>query len=248
MTVHSLIENTDGFLKLSQKEQIKRIAYFYCMINGKEEFSPKNIRDEFQAQKLIVPSGLSSLISLLAKNKPIIFIKSKSGYSFHRNAKNDLDAIYKDTHEIEISSKLRDLLIKVKSIQQNSFLEEAIKCFEVKAYRSSIIMTWLLTMDVLYEFVLLPDNLLLFNNSIQNQGKYKKNIISNKDHFSDIKESDFIELLRVTKFISNDIRKILDEKLGLRNSCAHPNTIIFDELKTMSFIKDLVTNVIEKYQ
>lgn len=248
MTVHNLIEKTNDFDKLIQKEQIKHIAYFYCLVNNLDEFTVKSIKEEFQNQRLNVPAGLSSLIPQLAKNKPVSFLKTKTGYSFHRNVKKYFDNIYNDTHEIEISNKLRDLLPTVKSIEQKTFLEEAIKCFEVKAYRGAIILCWLVTMDVLYEFVLTPNNLTVFNSSIQSHGKYKRITITKKDDFSDIKESDFIELLRVSRFISNDIRKILDEKLGLRNSSAHPNTIIFEELKTMSYIKDMVANVIERYQ
>lgn len=248
MTVHLLIERTKEFEKLSQKEQIKRMAYFFCLTNNIEEFSTKNIREEFQVQKLSVPSGLASLIPQLAKSKPPVFIKNKNGYLLHRTAKKQLDAIYVNIHEVEVSDKLRDLIPKVKSKEQQSFLDEVIKCFEIKAFRSSMIMCWLLTMDVLYEFVLTSNNISVFNNSIQTHGKYRKVAIRNKDDFSELKESDFIELLRVSKFITNDIRKILDDKLGQRNSSAHPNTICFDELKTMSFIKDLLINVIEKYQ
>lgn len=249
MDIHSLIEHTENFDKLSQKEQIKKLAYFYCKVNNTEEFNPKDLKDEFLKQKLSVPSGLSSLIPQLAKNKPVSFLKSKSGYSLHRNLIKDLDAVYTaDKHEVEVSQKLRDLISTVKSKEQRDFLEESIKCFEIKAHRASIIMIWLLSMDVLYEMVLSITNISNFNNAIQSHGKYKKITITKKDDFSDIKESDFIELLRVSKLISNDGRKILDEKLGLRNSSAHPNTIKFDELKTMSYIKDLVSNVVEKYQ
>ena len=96
-------------------------------------------------------------------------------------------------------------------------------------------MSWLLAIDTIYEFVL-KNKLTEFNNAIQTHGKYKKIIITNKDNFSDIKESDFIELLRVAKIISNDTRKILDEKLAFRNTCAHPNTVIIKESKAISFI------------
>ena len=248
MKINDLIEKVKDFDNLPQKEQITNLAYFYCLINNLEEFTTKQISEEFLSQKLQVPKGISSLIPNLAKNKPVSFIKTKNGYSFHRSKKRELDKIYLETHETEVAFKLRELLIKVKSKEQQLFLEEAIKCFETKCYRASIIMTWLLTIDVLYEFILKPNNLVSFNNSIQTHGKYKKITITKKDDFSDIKETDFIELLRVSKFLSNDIRKILDEKLGFRNSCAHPNTIIVDELKTMSFIKDLIINVIEKFQ
>lgn len=249
MDIHKLIEKTENFDKLPHKEQIKKLAYFYCLINNIDEFTSKEIKEEFIKQKLTVPSGISSIIPQLAKNKPVSLLKTKSGYTLHRNLKKEFDLIYNnDKHEIEVSQKLRDLLSKVKSNEQKTFLDEAIKCFEIKAYRASIIMTWLLVMDVLYENVLLASNIGKFNTAIQTHGKYKKVTIKIKDDFSDIKESDFIELLRVSKLISNDIRKILDEKLGLRNSCAHPNTIKFEELKTMAYLKDIIINVIEKYQ
>ncbi|MBB6329830.1 hypothetical protein HNP24_000780 [Chryseobacterium sediminis] len=248
MNIYGLIEKTESFSGLSHKEQIKRMSYFYCLINNVESFTAKEIREEFLNQKLIVPSGISSLIPQLARQKPISFIKSKTGYSLHRNFKKELDLIYNnDKHEIEVSQKLRDLLSRVNSKEQRDFLDESIKCFEVKAFRAAVLMTWLLAIDVLYENIL-KNNLATFNNAIQLHGKYKKIVISKKDDFSDIKESDFIELLRVAKLISNDVRKILDEKLGIRNSAAHPNSIIFDELKCMSYLKDLIINVIEKYQ
>lgn len=248
MDIHKLIEKTKNFSDLPHKEQIKKIAYFYCLINNVDEFTTKDLRDEFLIQKLIIPSGISSLVPQLTRQKPVSFLKSKNGYTLHRNLRKEFDLIYNsDKHEIDVSEKLRDLLSKVKSKEQKIFLDEAIKCFEVKSLRASILMTWLLAMDILYEHIL-NYNLTIFNNAIQTHGKYKKITILKKDDFSDLKESDFIELLRVAKLISNDIRKILDEKLGIRNSAAHPNSIVFDEFKTMGYLKDLIINVIEKYQ
>jgi hypothetical protein len=125
-------------------------------------------------------------------------------------------------------------------------LEEAISCFEIKSFRAAVIMTWLLTMDTIYEYVL-SRKLSEFNNAIQLQGKYKKIIVKVKDNFSDIKESDFIELLRVAKIISNDTRKILDEKLDFRNTCAHPNSVIIRESKAISFLEDVIENIVLKF-
>lgn len=48
-------------------------------------------------------------------------------------------------------------------------------------------------------------------------------------------------------FNSNDVRKILDEKLGFRNSCAHPSSIAVGDSKALSFVEDLVDNVIAKH-
>jgi hypothetical protein len=63
-----------------------------------------------------------------------------------------------------------------------------------------------------------------------------------------MQESKLIEIARGSKIISNDVRKILDTKLGIRNSSAHPTSISISEVKATDFIIDLVDNVITKYE
>lgn len=249
MTVHDLLETVSDFDNQTKKDQVKLIAFFFCVENNKQFFKINDISNEFEKNSLTKPSNISSEISRLKKSKPKILIETKEGLSFHRTAKKELDDTYLGIkHKREVSNTLRDLIIELTGSEQKKYLEEAISCFEIKAFRASIIMTWLLAMDVIYEFILIPKNLTVFNLAIQTHGKYKKITISIKDDFSNIKESDFIELLRVSKLTTNDVRKILDEKLGVRNSCAHPNTIEILDYKAIGFIQDLVTNVVKKYQ
>ncbi|MDM1295302.1 hypothetical protein HX021_13520 [Sphingobacterium sp. N143] len=242
------IDRIDGFEKLSQLEQVKLIAYFYCITEVKEVFSTAEIRSSFVNNDINPPTNISDCIGRMLRGKPPVFVKKNGQYSFHRISKKELDSIYLDNkHTQQISSSLRQLLTKITSEEQKTFLEEAISCFEIKSFRAATIMCWLLTMDVLYEFIL-KSYLTDFNTAIQSQGKYKKITISKKEHFSDIKENDFIELLRVARLISNDVRKILDEKLGTRNTAAHPNTVIVKESKAINFIEDLIENVIVRFQ
>ena len=56
-----------------------------------------------------------------------------------------------------------------------------------------------------------------------------------------------IELLRAAGLISNDVRKVLDEKLGIRNSAAHPSDLVFDGHKATEFSSDLIQNVLLKF-
>ena len=100
--------------------------------------------------------------------------------------------------------------------------------------------------DVLYEYIF-KNKLSRFNSAIQTHGKYRNVIIKTKDDFSEINEASFIEIMRAGKIISKDIRKILDEKLGFRNTCAHPNPIKIKEPKVISFIDDLIENVVMKF-
>ena len=72
--------------------------------------------------------------------------------------------------------------------------------------------------------------------------------ITQRDDFTEMKESKFIEFCRSAHIISNDVRKILDQKLGTRNSCAHPSGVTVNKSKVIDFVEDLVDNVILKYK
>ncbi|CAN5139212.1 hypothetical protein BH20ACI1_BH20ACI1_08060 [soil metagenome] len=127
-------------------------------------------------------------------------------------------------------------------------MKEAISAFEVKAFRASMVMVWLLTLDHLFEYIL-ASKLADFNLELTKvtDKRVKVTTVTCKDDFSDIPENKFIELCRASRIISNDVRKILDEKLGIRNSAAHPSNLVFKPSKAFNFIEDLVANVISKY-
>jgi len=63
-----------------------------------------------------------------------------------------------------------------------------------------------------------------------------------------MREAKFIEICRAANIISNDVRKILDTSLGVRNSCAHPSGIKVTDTKVIAFVEDLIENVILKYE
>ena len=248
MNVTDFIDQVEDFDSLTNKEQVKLLSYFYCCANGKEHFSTTEIKNEFSSLKLNQPSNVSNELLLLSKLKPPVVLRDKEGWIFQRNARKKLDEIFQgSTHHRTISKTLRNLINEVNGSEQQKFLNEAISCFEIKSFRASIIMSWLLSLDVLFEYIM-SKKLLEFNNAIISHGKYKKVIISKKDEFSDIKESDFIEICRVGKIITNDIRKLLDEKLGIRNTCAHPNSMVITEIKAIAIIEDLVLNIIKRFQ
>ena len=131
---------------------------------------------------------------------------------------------------------------------ERDFLKETIDCYEVGAFRAAIVMGWLLAIGHLYEYILakrLPD----FNAQLAKvkDKSVKVHSVSSNDDFSEIPESKFIEICRSAKIISVDVKKILDEKLGIRNTYAHPSDIKVSQNKATEFLKDLVHNVVVKY-
>lgn len=248
ISLTELLDRVSNFEKLSQQEQVKTVAYFHCIESKTDVFSVSDIKNCFQKENLRLPSNINRDFSILTIGKSPVFLKKSNGYFFERSAKKQLEELYfKSNSKKVISSSLRSLLLKINnSPQQRDFLEECIRCFEIEAYRASVVMCWLLAIDTVYEYIL-KHKVVEFNAAIQSHGKYKKIHIINKDDFTDIKESDFIELLRVSKIVSNDTRKLLDEKLGFRNTCAHPNTITIRDSKAIAFIEDIVENILTKY-
>ena len=106
-------------------------------------------------------------------------------------------------------------------------------------------MTWIVVIDHLYEYVL-AHKLSDFNVELAKKN-WKITLVTTKDDFAEIKkEKDFIELCRSAN-VNNDVRKIRDEKLGIRNTAGHPSTVTVHSGKAANFIEDLTENVILKF-
>jgi hypothetical protein len=143
---------------------------------------------------------------------------------------------------------LRGLEHKLPEGVDKDFLKEAIDCFEAGANRATIVMVWILALDHLFAHVLVH-KLAEFNAALEKNTDKRVRVtaVTQRDDFSEMKESKFIELCRTAKIISNDVRKILDQKLETRNSCAHPSGVIIRKTKVIDFVEDLIENVVMKY-
>jgi len=140
-------------------------------------------------------------------------------------------------------TKLQD---RVTQEAERRFLEEAILCLKTRAYRAAIVMTWLLASDHLQE-VIIQCSLAMFNDALARRPDSKGIAIRAKEDFAILRESVVIESSQSAGIIARDVRKLLDEKLSIRNSCAHPSPLEIREAKAVSFIEDLVENFILKY-
>jgi len=129
------------------------------------------------------------------------------------------------------------------------FLKETIDCFEVGANRATIVMCWILALDHLIEYSFLH-HLPAFNAVLaaNTDKRVKVTSIVNRGDFGDIPEAKLIEMLRSARVIDNDVRKILEQKLGTRNTYAHPSTTTIARSKVIDFVEDLVNNVVLNYK
>ena len=148
---------------------------------------------------------------------------------------------------VQTSETLRALQFKVTEESRKDFLKETIDCFETGANRATVVMVWILAIDHLFAHIL-KHKLAQFNASLAKDKSVKLNAITERDDFNELKEYKFIEICRAANIISNDVRKILDTTLGVRNSCAHPSGIKVPGAKVLVTVEDLVVNVLLKYE
>jgi len=244
--ISDYLDKKPNFDTLYHYQQVKYIAYFWVKIYKDEIFTKKNISDLFDLAYLSKPRNLNREFKKLVDRKEIL-VRDNS-YIFERSTYKELETEFSATlPNKKVTRTLRDLLPKIIGKSNQKFLEEAISCYEIKSYRASIIMTWILTMDCMYNYVL-KNKLNEFNTEFKKKNlKVKIKEIKVKNDFSELKESTFIEVCRSANIVNKDIRKILDEKLGIRNTYAHPNDLKVRESKATSFIEDLVENIIIIY-
>ncbi|MDO8136777.1 MAG: hypothetical protein Q6354_03970 [Candidatus Brocadiales bacterium] len=258
MTILEFLNQIGNLKDFSRKSLILLITYYLRKYKGTLEFSVSDIRGSFQDISLKVPSDLARLTRGLTKGKNSPLLRTKKKYfslsldgvreveSYLTSDKQNPAAIESFIHNA--ITYLEKIISKVEEDNKRRFLAEAIACIKVRAKRATIIMTWLMALQHLYDYVL-SKKLKDFNLTLsQRRDRYNKIQVTTRDDFSDVKESVFIEICRSSGIISNDVRKILDEKLGIRNTCAHPSNVEIHDSKVVNFIEEIVDNVIDKYK
>jgi hypothetical protein len=68
--------------------------------------------------------------------------------------------------------------------------------------------------------------------------------IAKREDFEELKESELLQIAKSAGNITDNVYKILKEKLDRRNMAAHPSTVVISKLQAEDFIHDLVVNVL----
>ena len=107
-------------------------------------------------------------------------------------------------------------------------------------------MAWNLAYDHLCEFVL-ANHLAAFNTQLPRSfPRADISAIAKRDDFSELKESQVLQVCRSANITSGSLQKVLKEKLDRRNVAAHPSGVATSQLTAEEFIKDLIENVVLK--
>ncbi len=140
---------------------------------------------------------------------------------------------------------LMDQLSKITNRNTAKFVEEAIKCFEVKAYRAAVILSWVGAVSILYDYVI-RNCLAAFNTEAKRRNPKWKDAITEED-LTRIGEQDFLIILQSISVIGKNIKQELENCLKLRNSCGHPNNLEIGENRAAAHVETLILNIFSKF-
>lgn len=249
MELADIKKATPAFTTKAHAEKIKIFAWYLHTQRQKSYFQPADIKACYNSLHLVPPQSFGGYFKNLVRSKELL--KNTSGYCLSARARDPLDSAYTPAnHNVQVKQLLLDLPDKVQDLVERTYLEEAIICYKNGAFRAAVVMTWNLAYDHLCNRII-KNSLAAFNArwriSYPGHHKHGAREISSIDDFNgELKESEVVAICRDAKIITKDVYRILEEKLGRRNSAAHPSSVIIGQLQVDAFIDDLVNNVVIK--
>jgi hypothetical protein len=236
-----------GLSQQSHSDKIKLFGWHLHVKKGLTHFQPEDVKKCYDALHMARPSSLGGYFANLVKAKQLL--KSKSGYRLETGIREKLEGKYGSRDStIQVTELLRSLPAKIPALAERDYLDEALRCFRAQAFRASVVMCWNLAFDHLCEHVLAEaGRLAAFNTQLPKSFKKPEiSSVSKRDDFTELKESQVLQVCKSSNIISGNLHKVMKAKLDRRNIAAHPSGVTTSQPTAEEFIKDLVENVVLK--
>ena len=238
-------DSVSGFYSKSSVDQLLLLGWYLEAVEGKATLSTSALRDAFR-QAGVEPPNVTQYLDRLSAKKPPQVIKAGSGFKLAGAVRRDLDKrVGGNPSVIAVSKLLSDLPSKGPNLAERDFLNEALSCYKVKAYRAAIVMTWNLAYDHLMGWLLADQSRLdKLNDAIKKRFPKLTVVVAVRDDFDDLKESQVIDACRTARLLNKNVVEILESKLKRRNTVAHPSTVVVTQAQADDTVTDLVNNVV----
>jgi hypothetical protein len=121
------------------------------------------------------------------------------------------------------------------------YIDEAIKCLQVGAYRAAIVFLWTGAAASIRDQLWQANTIKQIAAALQvhnPRSRFRK-----KEDFAYVKDKDLLQIAMDLSLFDKTQKQILGQALDLRNSCGHPTKYNPGEKRTSSFIEDVVSIV-----
>jgi hypothetical protein len=223
---------------------VEAFAWYLHEVKQKARLTSADIGPCFDAVHVRRPSNIASVLSKLCDKKPTRLIKDSGGFRLSSDARRQIGALLPvRASSVKTTRELNDLLVKITDPVQKTFLTETLLCFKHQAYRAAVVMAWNLAYSDLIERILV-NHMTAFNAHVGTHNF--KRPVANRTDFEDLREGQVLTLARNAHILGKESYKTLDEKLGKRNTAAHPSNVVVNAATAEEMIFDLVQNIILK--
>jgi len=245
--IESFVENITNFETLILEDQILVFGYYLQEKEKLPNFNHNAIESCFKITDLIIPKNINSRLRKLEEKK--LLVKNNGGFRVERKKFKSIETDILGKPKLQTLSSELENLPKLLKDPEKKYVSEVIGCLRIEAYHAAIILMWALTISHLRNYVI-ANKLSEFNHELSIHTKFskKKFTITKYDDFEDMSDFDFLDILRKSKVSSKNQHKLLNEKLGIRNIYAHPTNLTLKDSKTISFIEELINDIITKIQ
>jgi len=243
----SFIAGIDGFPDWGHADKIRMFAWLQHHLRKKPRFATGDINWCYGTLSFKPTNTTQYLIDMEGRGE---LLQDKNGYHCEGKFLAKYDQKY-GTHSItlNIRQKVKDLINTVPDVAEKDFMNEAEICLLHDAGRATIIMVWNVAFYHLCQFIL-KHHLAKFNAGYQKHYNKKwldakvQNIKAYDDFSVDLKESVVIDICKREQIVNQNVARIFNNRLGDRNSAAHPSTVHVGQLQAEAFIEDIVDNVV----
>ena len=247
MDLEDLATSILGFNDWNHAEKIRFFGWFLHSTKGRSHFASSDIRRCYEELGLDQPSSISPFLTAMENRRPREALKSAQGYSLERRVMDDHQQRFGSRPAtIALDQLLSSLPARVPDLAERTYLDETLTCLRGKAFRAAVVMAWNLAYSHLCDLIF-RSHLAAFNAQLPKTcPKAEVQVINSRDDFSELKESQVLQVAKSASIITASLHKVLKEKLDRRNVAAHPNAVVVTQSTAEDCIHDLVENVVLK--
>lgn len=241
------VRRVPTFSSLAHSDKIKHFAWFLHTRSGQEAFKVADVRRCYESSHLDPPANLLRSVDALTEKRPPDLLKVGAAYRLHARVRAEFEAKFgKPAVVIEVEAALATLPERLRAESERAFLEETLVCYRHQAFRAATVMAWNLAYDHLLNWIIADSiRLAAFNAGIGKRNPRKSHItITRREDFEDLKEDEVIDVAGALPDITANMKRVLKEKLGRRNTYAHPSSNTISRAQVDDMITDLVNNVV----
>ncbi|MBD3422248.1 MAG: tyrosine-type recombinase/integrase [Chitinivibrionales bacterium] len=184
---------------------------------------------------------ISILDNLGFGNASTLYKYSKVGLEKPKVIVSPLDIISRSHFSEKVdTTSLIEIFGHLADDSDREYSQEVIKCLNAGAFRSAIIMLWILTINVINKKCL--NKKAEFNIAIKKH-VHNARTVNDLEDFDYFKESKVLLAAEELNIFDKSERQVLEHCLDIRNRCSHPAIYKPSPAKVLSFIDDIVRTV-----